>query len=366
MLPLRKAFYKKEVATQIQSEPSKTLQERMKMMELLKKFEEEDQENTNLDSEGEDNTEDLALRFADVDLDATSAADLWSKLTPAEQAGFLKIMEDPNSDNARQLLASEELENERREPWWDAPAVEPDGPLSHRHGSKPELFLVPVIMVKPLSNGPPLHYNVCAVCIAYAFVTRHLSVSPLSSLTPKGVDYDEAKCIISQLVPFLVDRKSTVLHPNLSSLVTDIWSRFNPGQVSSELFAVLLKDIAHLICPLPVTGVALGTQSEEYYDAASHPHLNTVLALSDLAKLFEHPMNGTKSHVTHKLLFYAARIISTPSWILRTLAEDLAKRSAVYQTADNSEIELELRGGFEDCAGTFDKQKGQAPVIEEI
>ncbi|KAG6896526.1 hypothetical protein C0992_007660 [Termitomyces sp. T32_za158] len=155
MLPLRKTFYKKELTTQIQSEPSKTLEERMKMMELLKKFEEENQENMSLDNEVEDNMEDLTH--------ATSAADVWSKLTPTEQAAFLKIMEDPNSDNARQLLASEELENERREPWWDAPAVEPDGPLYHRYGPKPELFLVPVAMVTPLPNGPPLYYNICAV-----------------------------------------------------------------------------------------------------------------------------------------------------------------------------------------------------------
>lgn len=96
-------------------------------------------------------------------LDATSAADVWSKLTPAEQAGFLKIMDDPNSDKARQLLASEEVENVRREPWWDAPAVEPNSPLFHRYGSKPEPLLVPVTMVMPVPHGPPLHYNICAV-----------------------------------------------------------------------------------------------------------------------------------------------------------------------------------------------------------
>lgn len=136
--------------------------------------------------------------------------------------------------------------------------------------------------------------------------------------------------------------------------------------MSSELFAVLLKDVAHLICPLPViavTAVASRTRSEKYYDAASHPHLNTVLALSDLAKLFERPMNGNKnSHVTHKLLFYVAHIISTPSWNLRVLAEELAKRSAAYQSAEKLEMKMEP----EYSSRTLDKQKGQVPVIEEI
>ena len=94
-------------------------------------------------------------------LDVTPVADVWSKLTPAEQAEFVRIMEDPNSDHARQLLASEELENERCEPWWDAPTAESDG--SRRYGSKPELILIPAVMVKPIPNGPPLHYNICAV-----------------------------------------------------------------------------------------------------------------------------------------------------------------------------------------------------------
>ncbi|KAG6890083.1 hypothetical protein C0995_012032 [Termitomyces sp. Mi166 len=363
MLPLRKTFYKKEVEAEIQSEPSKTLQERMKMMEMLKKFEEENQQNPGSDLE--DNGEDLARRFADMDLDTTSTADMWSKLTPAEQAEFLKIMEDPNSDHARQLLASEELENERREPWWDVPALQSDDLLSRRYGTKPELIPVSASMVKPIPNGPPLYYNICAVCIAYAFVTRHLSVSPLSSLTPEDIDYEEAKRLISQLVPFLVDRKSTTLHPNLSSLSTDVWSRFKPGQVSSELFAVLLKDAAHLICPLPVTAVPLGSGPEGYFDVPSHPHLNVVLALSDLAKLLERPINGTKkSHVTYKLLFYAAHVLSTPPAIFRVLAEELTERSVAYQMRadDGVEIRAESEGGM----GKYERQERRVPVIQEI
>ncbi|KAG5353567.1 hypothetical protein C0989_005540 [Termitomyces sp. Mn162] len=268
----------------------------MQMMEMLKKFEEESEQDAGLDSDGEDDGEDLARRFADIDLDATSVADVWSKLTPAEQAEFVKIMEDPNSDHARQLLASEELENERCEPWWHAPAVESDGPLSRRYGSKPELIPVPAVMVQPIPNGPLLHYNICA------------------------------------------------------------------GQVSSDLFAILLKDTTHMVCPLPVTAVALRSESEEYFDVASHPHLNLVLALSDLTKLFQCPTTGAKkSHVTYKLLFYAAHILSTPSDTLRVLAEELAERSAAYQT-DRLELESEFQGG----TGKYKRQEGRVPVIEEV
>lgn len=63
-------FYKKEVELEIQSEPSKTPQERLKMMELLKKFEEENgrDEGKGVESDDEDDGEDLSRRFQDVDL----------------------------------------------------------------------------------------------------------------------------------------------------------------------------------------------------------------------------------------------------------------------------------------------------------
>lgn len=79
----------------------------------------------------------------------------------------MKIMEDPASGLAQQLLASEEFEKERREPWWEAPSVESDDvELSHlrqRFGAKPDPMLIPAAMVKPIPSGRPLHYNLCAI-----------------------------------------------------------------------------------------------------------------------------------------------------------------------------------------------------------
>ncbi|KAG6833222.1 hypothetical protein H0H87_009843 [Tephrocybe sp. NHM501043] len=61
-------FYKKEVESEIRSEPSKTPQERMKMMELLRKFEEENHQTVDEERGEEDDGEDLARRFEDIDL----------------------------------------------------------------------------------------------------------------------------------------------------------------------------------------------------------------------------------------------------------------------------------------------------------
>ena len=252
------SFYKKEVELEIKSQPSKTPQERLKMMELLKKFEEEDAE---LASENQSDADDLAARLEGVNigiiqlsfflytldngiLDSASANVLWSKLSPQEQAEFLKIMDDPSSRPSRQLLTSQELENERCEPWWEAVAAD----LSHsrqRFGPTPRPIQIPPAMSMPIPNGKPLHYNMCAIwwvhirglfcsiypctfSIAYSYTTRHLSTSPLSAMDTNTPDFLEARHLLSQLVPFVTDRKSTTLYSNVSSLTTDMWSRFQP------------------------------------------------------------------------------------------------------------------------------------------
>ena len=63
-------FYRKEVQTSINSEPSRSADEKLKMMELLKRIEQQSQEDhPNLD-EGmeEDDDADLTQRFADMDI----------------------------------------------------------------------------------------------------------------------------------------------------------------------------------------------------------------------------------------------------------------------------------------------------------
>jgi hypothetical protein len=80
----------------------------------------------------------------------------------------MKALDDPTSELAQQLLTSEELENERREPWWESPEVrdlETDVDLDarQRYGKRPHAIRVPSGMVKPLPHGPPLLYNICGL-----------------------------------------------------------------------------------------------------------------------------------------------------------------------------------------------------------
>jgi len=193
-----------------------------------------------------------------------------------------------------------------------------------RYGSRPELMDIPSAMVKPLPSGPPLIYNLCSICIAYAFITRRLATSPLSSLDPNNSDYDEAKQLLGQLVPFLLDRKSTVLHTNVSDAITDIWSKFDKSTLSTSTFPVLMRDTSTLLRPVAVVPLIHNEVDE------SHPNRNPILyVLSDLHQLFQprsQAPSSKHSPVAQKLVFYAAHVLSTPSLVLRSLADDLVVR----------------------------------------
>ena len=98
--------------------------------------------------------------------DSASSDAIWSMLTPEERNKFTKALEDPSSQLAQELLASERLEKEIKQPWWKAPVLDEDG--LRRFGSKPEMLEIPPSMIQPIPVGHPLVYNTCALwCVVY-------------------------------------------------------------------------------------------------------------------------------------------------------------------------------------------------------
>ncbi|OBZ66906.1 hypothetical protein A0H81_13111 [Grifola frondosa] len=323
------------------------------------------------DIEGEDEDEELQRRLGDLDLESASYDEMWAALTPLERDKFLRALSDPSSELAQELLASEDLEKGRIEPWWEAPSELPQDQVSdsqnislqlrirRRYGTKPAIMSIPTSMVQAASASilarPPLLYNLSALCIAYAYVSRYFAVSPLASLPAGEPEIVEACRILSNLVPFLVDRKSNIVHSSLSSVITDLWSRFQPGQMTSTFFSALLRDAATLLKPSSVTLVSPSTpsvtlstsdvegQSEHCPDLENHSSANTLRVLTDLSSLFQQssrsgpapfqlspPSQSSKprpNHIAHKLTFYAAQVVGTPSPLLRALADEVAVRA---------------------------------------
>lgn len=317
-------------------------------MEVLKKFEEQSVDPLSLtDADDDDggNPSDLANRLEAVDLDSVSSDVLWSMLTPEERSKFTNLFNDPTSELAQQLLSSERLETEIQEPWWEALVAgkaEDDAPLGsrgqfvpRRSGTRPNMMKIPASMVKPIPSGHPLVYNICAICISYAYIIRHLGISALQSLTSDDPEHHEARRLVTKLVPFLTDRKSMELYPSLSTVITDIWSTFDLGDMTSDLFSLLLRDAAYLLEPMRITQVEPAPEAQEIVPG-SHPHVGSILVLSDLSELFLAGSTRAKgNHITRKLLFYAAHIASTPSITLRGLVKEMSTRAEIYRAQAN-------------------------------
>jgi len=288
------------------------------MLELLKRFEEESAATQDeVDSEDENEESDLSRRLQNVDLESTSPDHLWNLLTPAEREKFLKVMEDPSSELALQLLASEELEVEKQEPWWSAPTgltKDLPGPSTKQYGAPPDPIEVPPSLTSPNRTAPSLIYNICAVFITYAYATRHLSVSPLS--TAAEPDADAARALFADLTPFLTSRTSKILHPTLDSALTDIHSRLPPDSAATpQFFALLLRDAAALLRPSLVVDEA---------DGRAGPHARALRVLGDLHSLFR-----ARLHVAHKLTFYAAFLVVGGT--AKSAALELEREAAVRE-----------------------------------
>jgi len=116
--------------------------------------------------------------------------------------------------------------------------------------------------------------------------------------------------------------------------------------MTSDLFSLLLRDAAHLLEPMHITQVESSAESQDIVPG-SHPHIGPILVLSDLNELFlarsgshgcQVQMKG--NHITHKLVFYAAHIASTPTIILRGLVEEVSTRADVYHAEKAITVEV--------------------------
>ncbi|KAI0033905.1 hypothetical protein K488DRAFT_46671 [Vararia minispora EC-137] len=329
------AFYRSQLETDIRSAPSKSAQERQQMMEMLKRFEEQNIEEDGGDDEDEDDG--LDKRLEGLDIENVSYEQLWGILSPDERNQFLSAVQDPSSDLAQQLLAtSSELES--MSPWWECQS-ESDNPLpsleitpstlkkSKRPGRRPDLMSHPLILASDrISPSFPLAYNLVAIVVAYAFTTRHFSASPLFDSLPETMTGD-ARQLVRSLVPFLSDKKSTTKFVTLEAAITYVWSRFEPGSMTPASFSLLLNDTALLLHPQRVTVLDSGTSSPSLEVS---PHLNALLALSDLHALFAPDAGSHKAQRAHtavKIQFYAAQLSSTAVGILEGLSQEVGGKA---------------------------------------
>ncbi|KIJ34956.1 hypothetical protein M422DRAFT_262918 [Sphaerobolus stellatus SS14] len=333
------SFYRKEIEDEIRTAPNTSSEERKKMMEMLRRFEEESQENEGIleeeDEEGEGENDDLARKLEGVNLDEADSNALWALLSPSRREAFLKAMKDPESELAQQLLASEELHRNLHKPWWESPSLDEETlEQTSEYGKPPKTMAIPENLIL-VAVKAPIIYNITALFVAYAYVTRRLSISPLSSLGPKDSDHTDALELLSRTVPFLIDRKSTLIYRSVDDLVTATWANFEAisDTATNESFSLLLSDAWTLIRPNPVAVI-----SES--DASSSASDKAILAISDILHLFE---SAPKlKHVVHKLNFYSAHVVGQDTQILKAVAEEARITALKMKNEVMKEKEAEL------------------------
>ena len=195
-------------------------------------------------------------------LESASPSDIWKHLTPAERETFIRATRDPNSMLTMELLRSDALQRTIVYPWWDTPHLvsgETERSPSMtgstaKYGRRPSMMSIPsTLLERPPGpdTGPPLLYNICIILcvfhciesitdtnnshsIAYAFVTRHFGVSPLSSLSELSLrdEYSAAVHLLRTLVPFMFDNKSRTIYTSTDDITTEIWAKLvDSGQV---------------------------------------------------------------------------------------------------------------------------------------
>jgi hypothetical protein len=115
-------------------------------------------------------------------------------------------MDDPNIDLAQQLLASEELENERMDPWWKGSSLERDSTeLVHslRHPALlPKPITVPASMIRPIPSGQPLYYNMCAIWCAKRLSKKYVA----SNTSGLSASHIHTQLTTSPYLLFLISR----------------------------------------------------------------------------------------------------------------------------------------------------------------
>ncbi|KAF6212172.1 hypothetical protein GE061_012693 [Apolygus lucorum] len=163
-------FYKENIQEYLKAEGPDS-QSKNKMMEMLKKFENEQLDEDDLrDSEDSDDESSLTDRLAEVDLDDPD--EVWDKLLPEERQEFLELLK---SGDVTKLIPE-------WEPWWEKKYHVPkvrflDDPVEPKYVEEcPRILSVPNFSVLTKSDpSPHVYFNFINVLASFAVTARYLN-----------------------------------------------------------------------------------------------------------------------------------------------------------------------------------------------
>lgn len=125
-----------------------------------------------------------------------------------------------------------------------------------------------------------------------------------------------------------------------------------------------------LLRPLPVVPIASTTRIERKHEYADHPSANAFYALSDISLLFQKaPSRSARTHpvspLVAKIQFYAARVMSTPTYTLKALADEVVVRAKLVEREGNLNSSVPTPNMDEARPNKAQIEEGR-PRIEEL
>ncbi|WVQ81383.1 hypothetical protein IAT38_003507 [Cryptococcus sp. DSM 104549] len=319
-------FYKATVLDSISSDPKVGMTEKKNMMEMLRRFEEVEAEGGDgleellEEGEGEEDVlDELLEKLEGMDIDEMDSNELFKLLPPKHREAFIAALQNPDSEEARELLeaAASELHPSTPDvlPWWEdvnALLESEDVDQEEEEGveAAPEPKMIPgdvlAAITPPSGVGKKLVYNAIAISLAYVhtFLSFRLpSLSP-TYISAQQLEVADLKSYLGQIVPFLVEPKSTVRYESLGEAWGSVWEAIgrdmSPPPAPSTLIHLftILPDILHP----PI-------------ESPSYPKL--LLLLSDIYALFAAPPGKPGAAVPRKLGFYVKALqgLSRAEWL---------------------------------------------------
>jgi hypothetical protein len=131
--------------------------------------------------------------------------------------------------------------------------------------------------------------------------------------------------------------------------------------MTPSFFSLLMCDAAKLLRPSTVVAISTTGNPDSFME---HPSANALLVLSDTSTLFQSQpaKSSAPNPITAKLAFYAARIVSTPSYVLIALADEAVARAKLVER----EEQLNKASPAEAAQGPSSETRMRKPRIEEL
>lgn len=234
------SFYKESITAEIQSRGGVDTEEKRQMLDLLRRFEAENDEILEDDDDDDDDNQadDLAERLATLDIETADPAEIWSRLSAKERTAFEQLLQ--NHANVNDLLTE-------YEPWWCSHDVAPriqalddddDYVTTTNIPQLPDPLPNIESMVKTIH--PDLGWYLCSILMSYCYMMRHFMGDVREDVPSTITCLEETSILFSGKTQL----------SSMEDVLVDLMDRLRDSDqaaANKELIVMLLDDVIQLL-----------------------------------------------------------------------------------------------------------------------